>query len=175
MVPGVRLARRVYSSSAFRWWREQSTSVESQSKGKDMQLTIERAYELVTSHGVFARDYCDRCGRVLGAVRFTRNGEAGEWCSRECREDAQRHGSAKGGVRESIGTSKSGGPPKPGNRGIIEMSPCGKGPPAGCQKQATYRREHRVSRLSPSAQSVRPPGGYELGSAENENVFTCAQ
>jgi hypothetical protein len=64
MVPGARLARRVYSSSAFRWWREQSTSVESQSKGKDMQLTIERAYELVTSHGVFARAYWDRCGGI---------------------------------------------------------------------------------------------------------------
>jgi len=104
-------------------------------KGIATQLTIERAYELVTSHGVFARDYCDRCGRVLGAVWFTRNGEAGEWYSRECRGDAQRQGAAKGGVRESIGTSKSGGPPKPGNRGIIETSPCGKGPPAGWQKQ----------------------------------------
>jgi len=38
-----------------------------------MQLTIKRAYELVTRHGVFARDYCDKCGRLLGAVRFTRN------------------------------------------------------------------------------------------------------
>src|SRR5262249_15180467 len=36
-------------------------------------------------HGVFAREACGKCGRLLGAVRFTRRGEAGEWCSRECR------------------------------------------------------------------------------------------
>jgi hypothetical protein len=62
-----------------------------------MQLTIERAYELVTSHGVFARDYCDRCGRLLVAVRFTRRDEVGEWCSRECRGDAERQAVRKGG------------------------------------------------------------------------------
>ena len=62
-----------------------------------MQLTIERAHELVASHGVFVRDYCDRCGRLLGAVRYTRRGEAGEWCSRECRGDSQREVVRKGG------------------------------------------------------------------------------
>jgi hypothetical protein len=62
-----------------------------------MQLTIVRAYELVTSHGVFARDSCDKCGRLLGAVRFTRRCEAGEWCSRECRGDSQRVKVHKGG------------------------------------------------------------------------------
>jgi hypothetical protein len=36
-----------------------------------MQLTIARAYELLLSHGVFTRDCCDKCGRLLGAVRFT--------------------------------------------------------------------------------------------------------
>jgi hypothetical protein len=55
-----------------------------------MQLTIAQAYELVSSHGVFARECCDKCGRLLGAVRFTRQGEAGEWCSRECRGDGAR-------------------------------------------------------------------------------------
>lgn len=62
-----------------------------------MQLTIERAYGLVTSHGVFARDCCDKCGRLLGAVRFTRRDEAGEWCSRECRGDATRVAIHRGG------------------------------------------------------------------------------
>jgi hypothetical protein len=62
-----------------------------------MQLTIERAYELVLSHGVFARDCCDQCGRLLGAVRFTLSGEVGEWCSRECRGDAARIVVRRGG------------------------------------------------------------------------------
>jgi hypothetical protein len=43
-----------------------------------MQLTIAQAYELVSSHSVFARECCDKCGRLLGAVRFTRQSEAGE-------------------------------------------------------------------------------------------------
>jgi hypothetical protein len=62
-----------------------------------MQLTIERAYEIVLTHDVFARDCCDKCGRLLGAVRFTRGNEAGEWCSRECRGDAQRAVIHRGG------------------------------------------------------------------------------
>ena len=62
-----------------------------------MQLTIERAYGLVTSHGVFARDCCDKCGRLLGAVCFRRRDEIGEWCSRECRGDAARVVTRRGG------------------------------------------------------------------------------
>jgi hypothetical protein len=54
-----------------------------------MQPTIERAYELVLRQGVFAWDCCDKCGRLLGAVRFTRGmrlvsgaaGSAGETLS----------------------------------------------------------------------------------------------
>jgi hypothetical protein len=62
-----------------------------------MQLTIERAYELVLSHGVFARDCCDKCGRLLGAVRYTRRDDLGEWCSRECRGDAAHAAVHRGG------------------------------------------------------------------------------
>jgi hypothetical protein len=62
-----------------------------------MQLTIGQAYELLAKHGVYAREACDRCGRILGAVRFTRRGEAGEWCSRECRGDAVRVRVHRGG------------------------------------------------------------------------------
>ena len=62
-----------------------------------MQLTIERAYELVLGHGVFARDCCDKCGRLLGAIRFPRKDEIGEWCSRECRGEATRAVIHRGG------------------------------------------------------------------------------
>jgi hypothetical protein len=65
-----------------------------------MQLTIAQAHELVSSHGVFARECCDKCGRLLGAVRFTRQGEAGEWCSRECRGDGARVVIRRGGPRK---------------------------------------------------------------------------
>jgi hypothetical protein len=56
-----------------------------------MLLTVQQAYELLAEHGVFAREICDKCGRVLGAVRFTRRGDAGVWCSRECRDGADAH------------------------------------------------------------------------------------
>jgi len=51
-----------------------------------MLLTMRHSYELLAKHGVFAREICDKCGLVLGPVRFTRRGESGEWCSRTCRD-----------------------------------------------------------------------------------------
>src|SRR5262245_13251019 len=51
-----------------------------------MQLTPERAYSLLFTFGIFAREACDKCGQVLGAVRFTRKDLKGEWCSRKCRD-----------------------------------------------------------------------------------------
>jgi hypothetical protein len=62
-----------------------------------MLLTVQQAYELLAKHGVFAREICDKCGAVLGAVRFTRSGDAGVWCSRECRGDGERRAIHKTG------------------------------------------------------------------------------
>jgi len=53
-------------------------------------LAIEKSYELLANYGCFAREICDKCGIVLGAVRFTRYGESEGYCSRECRGDAHR-------------------------------------------------------------------------------------
>ena len=53
------------------------------------RLTDSQSYELLASHRVFSREACDKCGQILGAVRYTRRGEAGAWCSRECRDGAQ--------------------------------------------------------------------------------------
>jgi hypothetical protein len=55
-----------------------------------VRLTTQEAYELLAKHGVYARDICDKCGAVLGAVRFTRKDESDVWCSRECRGDVHR-------------------------------------------------------------------------------------
>jgi hypothetical protein len=57
--------------------------------------------------------------------------------------------SAKVGVRRDTGTSKNGVRPRLVSRGVIVASQCGKNPPAAWQKQATYRRENGLSRLSP--------------------------
>jgi hypothetical protein len=91
-----------------------------------MQLTIAQAYELVSSHGVFARECCDKCGRLLEAVRFTRQGEAGEWCSRECRGDGARVVIRRGGRPRKYRNVEERRAAKTGSRGIIARSPCGK-------------------------------------------------
>ena len=56
-----------------------------------MLLAIQKSYKLLPRYGFFARETCDNCGIVLGAVRFTWHGESEVYCSPECRGDA--HGS----------------------------------------------------------------------------------
>ena len=54
-------------------------------RGIGMLLAIQKSYELLAKYGCFAREICDKCGIVLGAVRFTRYGESEVYCARECR------------------------------------------------------------------------------------------
>lgn len=51
-----------------------------------MQLSIKHSYTLLDRFGLFSREACDMCDRILGHVRFTRQGESGVWCSRQCRD-----------------------------------------------------------------------------------------
>jgi hypothetical protein len=62
-----------------------------------MMLTTQQSCDLLAKHWVFAREICDKCGVVLGAVRFTRRNDSGVWCSRECRGDGERRAIRKGG------------------------------------------------------------------------------
>lgn len=62
-----------------------------------MMLSTAQAYDLLGRYGAFAREACDKCGTILGAVRYTRRGEDGAWCSRGCRGDSERPGVRKGG------------------------------------------------------------------------------
>ena len=62
-----------------------------------MLLSIQKSYELLANYGCFAREICDKCGSVLGAVRFTRYGESEVYCSPECRGDAHRTASLRPG------------------------------------------------------------------------------
>ena len=63
-----------------------------------MHLTTEQSYAMLERFGCYVKDVCDRCGHILGPVRYTRRGEPGEWCSRECRDGAEAHalGTCKG-------------------------------------------------------------------------------
>jgi hypothetical protein len=51
-----------------------------------MQLSVTHSYALLDRFGLFSREACDACGQILGHERFTRQGESGVWCSRQCRD-----------------------------------------------------------------------------------------
>jgi hypothetical protein len=55
-----------------------------------MKLTTEQSKALFERFGCYVTTVCDKCSQVLGPIRFTRQNESGEWCSRECRGDAAR-------------------------------------------------------------------------------------
>src|SRR5215469_17410181 len=54
--------------------------------GNAMKLTEEQSRELFRRTGNYLKEACDRCGKALAEVRYTRRGEPGEWCSAECRD-----------------------------------------------------------------------------------------
>jgi hypothetical protein len=51
-----------------------------------MNLTEEQSRELFRRTGNYLKEACDRCGKPLAEVRYTRRGEPGEWCSKICRD-----------------------------------------------------------------------------------------
>jgi hypothetical protein len=64
--------------------------------GEQMQLTTEQNRKALAEHGWYVTEACDRCGKLLGCVRYTRRGEPGEWCS-ECWRDGVRAERRRGG------------------------------------------------------------------------------
>ena len=63
-----------------------------------MKLSAEQQAAIRERYGVCVNEACDKCGQVLGRVRFTSKDEPGEWCSRECRDGVEAHapGTCKG-------------------------------------------------------------------------------
>ena len=55
-----------------------------------MKLTETQSREVLAKHGTYVMAACDKCGEILGPVRFTRYGQAGEWCSKRCRDGFER-------------------------------------------------------------------------------------
>ena len=51
-----------------------------------MNLTEEQSREVFRRTGNYLNEVCDRCGKPLAEVRYTRRGEQGESCSPECRD-----------------------------------------------------------------------------------------
>ena len=51
-----------------------------------MKLTEEQSGELFRRTGSYLKEACDRCGKPLAEVSYTRRGELGGWCSELCRD-----------------------------------------------------------------------------------------
>lgn len=60
-------------------------------------LREELRRRLLEDRGIHVTEACDKCGQLLGSVRYTRRGELGEYCSGECRGDGERVEIRKGG------------------------------------------------------------------------------
>jgi hypothetical protein len=73
-----------------------------------MRLSEAQTCELLRVHGTYITDACDNCGRLLGPVRFTRQGQTGVWCSRACRDGVDHSPTLCRGCGTSLGGKKRG-------------------------------------------------------------------
>lgn len=60
-----------------------------------MKLSDDQKQKLRDERGIIADEACDGCGKILGCVRWTRKGEPGEWCSRQCRDGIEHAANAQ--------------------------------------------------------------------------------
>ena len=99
-----------------------------------MRLTVQQSYALLEKHGCYVTEACDKCGQILGALRFTRKDSRGEWCSRKCRDGAEEH---------APGTCKACGCrlPEGKRRGTLYCDDA-------CRKAATRSRNAELSRTN---------------------------
>ena len=73
-----------------------------------MKITTEQQQAVRDKYGVFVNEACDKCGRLLGEIRFTIKDQPGEWCSRLCRDGQDRirqHESRRNGRPRKYQTS----------------------------------------------------------------------
>ncbi len=73
-----------------------------------MKLTKEQSRRILGERGIGITEACDKCGLLLGAVRWTRKCEPGEWCSAACRDGikAERPTSATIEVAPAVNTQQ---------------------------------------------------------------------
>jgi hypothetical protein len=118
-----------------------------------MIIPQELRTRLQDQHGIYVTEACDRCGQVLGPVRFTRFGDSGVWCSRQCRDGmSTREPKACYHCRARLPEGK--------RRGAIFCD-------AAC-KQAAHRTKPITQRSRAGKSSVTKPSIYAAFSPEKE-------
>ena len=73
--PGVATKMATVDSARFEKWRPL------------LKLNKEQGQKLLRERGIWITEACDRCGQLLGSVRWTRRGDAAVWCSQSCRDE----------------------------------------------------------------------------------------
>jgi hypothetical protein len=71
-----------------------------------MKLSPDQSRKIFLEYGSWLTSACDRCGKVLASVRYMLRGQKSEWCSRECRGDAEQKAIRKGGRPRKYETPK---------------------------------------------------------------------
>lgn len=123
-----------------------------------MKVAEQQIAELRRSHaGIWITEACDKCGQLLGSVRWTRRGERGEWCSKSCRD----------GIAAGV--------PESSSKGCLE---CGarldgkRADAAFCSRTHMMRyRRRELSRTGPKHEIIgnRPIEKQGLTEAQNES------
>jgi hypothetical protein len=73
-----------------------------------MKLADEQSRKILAQYGCWITEACDRCRKLLGAVRYTRRGEPGEWCSELCRDGVKAERTRRRGGRPRLNLSAKG-------------------------------------------------------------------
>jgi hypothetical protein len=89
-----------------------------------MQLTRQQSHALLEKFGEYAIECCDSCSQILGPVRFIRRGDAGVWCSRECRGDGDRRKIRRGGRPRKYVSEEQRRTVKTAQQRIYRSRPC---------------------------------------------------
>ena len=120
-----------------------------------MKLNNAKSYALLEKHGCYVSEACDKCGQVLGPVRYTRKGDTGVWCSRQCRDGAE--------AREPKACRHCGAKlPEGKRRGAAFCDDA-------C-KQAAHRTKSRTAKLSVTKPSIYAAFCTDFRVAEGEGL-----
>lgn len=109
-------------------------TIEGAEEPEPMKLTETQSKKLLHERGIWITSACDGCGRLLGAVRWDRRGEPGEWCSAECRDGIKLERPTSASVELAAATST-----KPQRRVGSRRSGRPKRYATNAEKQRSYR------------------------------------